>query len=196
VLAVLLGREMPLAEAVQQLEKITPVCGRMQCFSGGSASLPMVIVDYAHTPDALEKALQAAASQLDFNLDSSSELVCLFGCGGDRDQGKRSEMGAVAERLADRLILTDDNPRHESSDVIVQQILAGMQNPKRATLIANRGRAIKVAIDTAQPDDVVLIAGKGHESYQQIGDLKHPFSDQQQVRQVLFELQHERALDD
>jgi len=182
VLAVLLGWECPLDEAVERLQHLRPVTGRMQCFGGENQ--PLVVVDYAHTPDALKKALQAAREH------TAGKLICVFGCGGDRDQGKRPQMGAVAEQLADEVIVTDDNPRHESSAYIIQQSIAGMHKQDAAQVISSRAQAISSAIQDAVAGDVVLVAGKGHEDYQQVGDLKHPFSDIQQVETALQELKH------
>ncbi len=182
VLGVLLGWGISIAESIERLEQVQPVSGRMQCF--GDNGQPLVIVDYAHTPDALEKALQASREH------TVGKLICVFGCGGERDQGKRPLMGALAEQLADKLIITDDNPRHESSEYIIGQIVAGMQNHSTAYVIRNRAQAINIAIQGAAAGDVVLVAGKGHENYQQIGDLKHPFSDADQVEKVLRELNY------
>lgn len=138
-----------------------------------------VVVDYAHTPDALETALSALASHTD------GELWCVFGCGGDRDAGKRPLMGAIAERLADRLVLTDDNPRSESPDAIVSAITAGMDNPAKAILEHDRARAIDRAISLAGPSDLILIAGKGHENYQEREGKRTPFNDVELVTRLL-----------
>lgn len=182
VLGVLLGWNVPLAEAIERLMHVQPVAGRMQCF-GGEVQ-PLVVVDYAHTPDALEKVLETAREH------ARGKLVCVFGCGGDRDQGKRSLMGALAEQLADEVIITDDNPRHEASDSIIAQIIGGMVDRHSATVIPNRALAIRTAVQNAAAGDVVVVAGKGHEDYQQIGDLKHPFNDADEVAAALQELKH------
>lgn len=137
------------------------------------------MVDYAHTPDALEKALEAA------RLHTEGELYCVFGCGGDRDVGKRPVMGAVAEKLADKVIVTDDNPRTENNAEITADILAGFAKPKSVRIIHDREAAIKNAIEQATAKDVVLIAGKGHEDYQIIGTTKRHFSDQEIARNYL-----------
>ena len=150
-------------------------------------AVPAVVVDYAHTPDALAKALQAMREH--FNEQPGSKLWCVFGCGGERDQGKRQLMGAIAARYADYLVITDDNPRHEEGAQIVQHILAGLSNPATATVIRDRAQAIAHAITTATPNDVVLIAGKGHETYQEAAGHRHPFADTTQARQVLQQLQ-------
>lgn len=182
VLGVLLGWKIPLAESVQRLKHVRPVAGRMQRF--GAESQPLVLVDYAHTPDALAQALETAREY------AAGKLICVFGCGGDRDQGKRPLMGQLAESLADEIIITDDNPRHEPSETIIGQIIAGMQDPRTAEVIPNRALAIRTAIHHAATGDVVLVAGKGHEDYQQIGDLKHPFSDAAEVEKMLQEPGH------
>lgn len=183
VLGVLLGWDVLLAESIERLQHVQPVAGRMQCFGGEDQ--PLVVVDYAHTPDALEKVLETAREH------AKGKLICVFGCGGDRDQGKRPLMGALAEQLADEIIITDDNPRHEASDGIIAQIIAGMLNQRSAIVIPNRALAIKTAIQNAAAGDVVLVAGKGHEDYQQIGDLKHPFNDADEVAAALQELKHD-----
>jgi UDP-N-acetylmuramoyl-L-alanyl-D-glutamate--2,6-diaminopimelate ligase len=140
---------------------------------------PLVVVDYAHTPDALEQVL------LTLREHCEGELWCLFGCGGDRDKGKRPLMGAIAERLANHVVVTDDNPRHEAGQQIIDEILAGMQSPQNVTVMRARGAAIRHIIKQASGRDVVLIAGKGHEDYQLVGDEKRPFSDRAQVEAVL-----------
>jgi UDP-N-acetylmuramoyl-L-alanyl-D-glutamate--2,6-diaminopimelate ligase len=141
--------------------------------------LPRVVVDYAHTPHALETALQALRPHC------RGELICLFGAGGDRDAGKRPQMGAVAERHADRVVLTSDNPRSEAPEVILDQIAAGFAQPQRARRILDRGAAIDELVATAAADDLLLVAGKGHEDYQQIGEQRLAFSDRIRVQQAL-----------
>jgi len=176
-LGVLIECGVAFDEAVSNLSNLKTVSGRMEMF--GAASQPTVVVDFAHTPDALRQALQSLREH------ASGKLICVFGCGGDRDKGKRPQMGEIAEQLADQVVLTDDNPRHEDSAAIIQDVLKGMNEPQRVTVEPNRSLAIKLAIEIASVGDVVLVAGKGHESYQVVGDLKHPFSDQQAVRSVL-----------
>jgi UDP-N-acetylmuramoyl-L-alanyl-D-glutamate--2,6-diaminopimelate ligase len=151
----------------------------MQTFRAGT-DRPLVVVDYAHTPDALDQVLRALRRHC------QGRLWCVFGCGGERDAGKRPLMGVTAEGLADQVIVTDDNPRHEDGDVIVQAILAGMRAPQKAWVERNRKCAIALAIREARAGDVVLIAGKGHESYQQVGDQRLPFSDRAQVERLGF----------
>jgi UDP-N-acetylmuramoyl-L-alanyl-D-glutamate--2,6-diaminopimelate ligase len=145
----------------------------------GGGALPLVVVDYSHKPDALEQVLAALRAHCD------GRLICVFGCGGERDAGKRPIMGAIAERMADAVIVTDDNPRGEDGDAIVAQIVAGMRATERATVERDRARAIDIAIAQARAGDVVLIAGKGHETYQEVGGAKHPFDDLQVARATL-----------
>jgi UDP-N-acetylmuramoyl-L-alanyl-D-glutamate--2,6-diaminopimelate ligase len=141
--------------------------------------LPLVVVDYAHTPDALEQALTALRAHC------AGKLYCVFGCGGERDAGKRPQMGAVAARLADACIITDDNPRSEDGDAIAAAIRAGMPAQARATIERDRARAIALAVRAAQSGDVVLIAGKGHETQQDSGGEVRPFDDLEQARAAL-----------
>jgi UDP-N-acetylmuramoyl-L-alanyl-D-glutamate--2,6-diaminopimelate ligase len=146
---------------------------------GGIAGLPLVVVDYAHTPDALEQALSALRAHCE------GQLICVFGCGGERDAGKRPEMGEIAERLADQIFITDDNPRGEDGDVIVAQIVAGLRQPAAATVERDRAVAIDRAMELAVAGDVVLIAGKGHETYQEGATGKRPFDDLAVARHAL-----------
>jgi UDP-N-acetylmuramoyl-L-alanyl-D-glutamate--2,6-diaminopimelate ligase len=177
VLAVLLESGVAMETALTRLADLHTVAGRMERLGGGDR--PLVVVDYAHTPDALTQVLGALREHCD------GRLHCVFGCGGERDTGKRPLMGEVAETLADRVIVTDDNPRREDGDAIVAQILAGLREPARATVERNRARAIAAAIAGAAPGDIVLVAGKGHEDYQQVGDLRLPFSDRAVVQGLL-----------
>ncbi len=190
-----------LDDAVRVIPRLTPVPGRMQRVmtaprsplaaatppAGGEPDSmqsdarirdgmdqPEVVVDYAHTPDALEKVL---ASLRTLATARGGRLVCVFGCGGNRDVSKRPLMGAIAQRLADRVIVTSDNPRHEPPAAILEQIVAGQDRRDRATVIEDRRVAIAETIARADPRDVLLIAGKGHEDYQEIAGVKHPFSD-------------------
>lgn len=153
------------------------VVGRMQRVS----QHPIVVIDYAHTPDALEKALQALRKHC-----VHGRLILVFGAGGNRDAGKRSLMGAIAQALAEVVIITDDNPRDEAPAVIAAQILSGMTQPDAVRYIGDRQRAICAAISQAKADDVILIAGKGHEIYQEVAcGLRLPFSDSEAVKQCL-----------
>jgi len=179
-LGALLAAGLPLESAVQRLARVTTVAGRMELFSVSGS--PRVVVDYAHTAHALESALQALRPHC------SGELICVCGAGGDRDRGKRPHMGAAAERFADRVILTSDNPRSEDPQAIIDQIRAGFAEPGRALCIVERAVAIETALREAAPDDLVLVAGKGHEDYQQIGSTRYPFSDREQVQAVLRRL--------
>lgn len=161
---------------VSALQQLQPVTGRMQLLG----SYPVtVVVDYAHTPDGLEKALSAVREHC------TGKVYCVFGCGGERDKGKRPQMGAIAEQLADHIILTDDNPRSEDSLQIIGQILAGIANKQQVQALPDRAQALALAIDLAQPGDVVLIAGKGHETWQEKAGQKLPFSDADKAKQLL-----------
>jgi len=146
---------------------------------GGEQGQPVVVVDYAHTPDALEHALQAVRAHLD------GRLSCVFGCGGNRDQGKRPQMGRAAELLADDVFVTSDNPRFESASKIIEEVLAGLESPDRVTVEPDRAAAIHKAIANSKPGDVVLVAGKGHETWQEIGGQRVPFSDESTILTAL-----------
>jgi len=169
---------MPWNQVLHQLELMEPVPGRMMRL-GGDTGQPVVVLDYAHTPDALESALHAIRAHLD------GKLVCVFGCGGNRDQGKRPQMGRAAELLADDVVLTSDNPRCESVDEIIDDVLAGLERPGRATVEPDRASAIEQAIAKCEPGDVVLVAGKGHETWQEIGGHRIPFSDESTITNAL-----------
>lgn len=158
------------------LNALKPVAGRMQRV-GGTSRQPSVYVDYAHTPDALEQALAGVREM------TAGTLWCVFGCGGDRDKDKRPLMGEIAERFADRVIVTDDNPRTESPQAIAGQIADGMKSAP--AIVHDREAAIQLAIGRAQPDDAVMIAGKGHETVQLYGDDSVPFSDRLVAEQAL-----------
>lgn len=148
---------------------LQPVPGRMQCLGGNDG--PLVVVDYAHTPDALEQVL------LSLRIHGESKVTCLFGCGGDRDRGKRPLMARVVEKYADNWVLTSDNPRFEDPGQIEKEVLAGFNHPQQGIVESDRASAIQTAILSADLGDVVLIAGKGHESIQIVGDQELPFSD-------------------
>ena len=179
VFTLLCGLGMSVADAVQALASLQAPAGRLQQLS--VRGLPRVVVDYAHTPDALQQLLQTLRGQC------QGQLWCVFGCGGNRDASKRLLMGQIADQLSDQLVLTDDNPRHEPSQQILQQIAAGVQNTPYIC-IADRRQAIKHAITQASANDWVVIAGKGHESYQQYGDLRQPFNDAEVAQQILAEV--------
>ncbi len=177
VLAVLCLLDMPLTTALATLSQLSTVKGRMQCLGGQRQ--PLVVVDYSHTPDALEKALTALREHC------HGKLICVFGCGGDRDRGKRPQMAAIAERYADQVILTNDNPRSESPQAIINEIKTGFTKLKTVTVELDRKKAIQFAVQNAKVGDIVLVAGKGHETKQIIGDLVLPFDDVEEVKQAL-----------
>jgi UDP-N-acetylmuramoyl-L-alanyl-D-glutamate--2,6-diaminopimelate ligase len=177
VLAVMLALGMPLAEATDKLTKLQAVEGRMQRFGGGEQ--PLIFVDYAHTPDALDKVLSSARKHC------QHDLWVVFGCGGNRDTGKRALMGACAEQWADKIIVTDDNPRFEDGMDIVNAILVGCKTPDKIEVIQNREQAIHSAISGAKAGDCIVIAGKGHEDYQEINGERFPFSDSICVQKAL-----------
>lgn len=177
---VLSALDIEPAEIAHCLSQLQPVSGRMQLMQ--AANSPAVVVDYAHTPDALAQALSAMRQHLNHQAD----LWCVFGCGGDRDRGKRPLMGTQAEQLASRLVLTDDNPRSESSDSIIADILSGLQQPQQAVIQPDRRQAIFYAVAGAANDDMVLVAGKGHEAYQEKQGHKQPFSDVAVVKEALL----------
>jgi UDP-N-acetylmuramoyl-L-alanyl-D-glutamate--2,6-diaminopimelate ligase len=176
-LSVLCLSGVKFENSLKLLSELEAVPGRMECFTKNAR--PRVIVDYAHTPDALEKSL---ASLRDI---TSGKLICVVGCGGDRDQGKRPMMGKLAETYADQIIVTNDNPRNEKPESIINQMLAGMEQSASVVVIPDRAAAISEAINIASEEDVILVAGKGHETYQEIAGVRSPFSDRQLVRNLL-----------
>jgi UDP-N-acetylmuramyl-tripeptide synthetase len=176
VLGALLAADVPLADALAALSAVRPVAGRMQRVAEPGDG-PTVIVDFAHTPDALEKVLLA------LKLLTPGRLICVFGCGGGRDTGKRPLMGAAVAAVADRAIVTSDNPRNEEPARIIADILSGM--PPGQEAMVDRRAAIRAAILDAGPEDIVVLAGKGHEDYQEIHGVKHPFSDFAEARLAL-----------
>jgi UDP-N-acetylmuramoyl-L-alanyl-D-glutamate--2,6-diaminopimelate ligase len=165
-------------EINQAVAELTPIPGRMEKFTGAS-NYPAVVVDFAHTEQALRACLQTSRQH------TSGKLWCVFGCGGDRDTGKRAGMGQAAEQLADRVIITDDNPRTEPAEKIVRDILLGMDNPDKVSVVHSRQAAIEFAINAAVADDLVVIAGKGHEQEQIIGRERLPFSDRHVVQRMM-----------
>jgi UDP-N-acetylmuramoyl-L-alanyl-D-glutamate--2,6-diaminopimelate ligase len=187
ILAVLLTGGIPLRRAVAALAALKPLPGRLQRLGGGLR--PLVVVDYAHTPDALEHALTTLR---EFLTDESrisnrtSRLICVLGCGGDRDRGKRPQMGRVAAQLADRVVVTSDNPRSEEPGHIIGDIVAGVRGGAGGIEIEpDRRAAILRAVAGARRGDIVLVAGKGHEAYQEVRGAKHPFSDVAVAREAL-----------
>jgi len=176
-----------LVQIKQALAALIPVPGRMQQIKlNENLQQPLCVVDYAHTPDALEKALTAC------RIHTQKQLFVVFGCGGDRDQTKRALMAKVAERFADQVIITSDNPRTENPDMIIEMIKTGLSESSDYRVDSDRKRAITMAIRTASDGDVVLIAGKGHEDYQDIMGVKHHFLDAQVVSEVLLQIAKER----
>jgi UDP-N-acetylmuramoyl-L-alanyl-D-glutamate--2,6-diaminopimelate ligase len=178
VLACLTALGVPLQDAANALSQCSAAPGRMEVIETGARSKPLAVIDYAHTPDALAKALGALREHC------SGALWCVFGCGGDRDPGKRPIMGAIADELADEIIVTDDNPRSEDPQAITREIAAGIKqrNPR---VIHDRAEAIGTALREAAPADVVLIAGKGHEDYQIYGETRRSFSDRSEALRYL-----------
>jgi UDP-N-acetylmuramoyl-L-alanyl-D-glutamate--2,6-diaminopimelate ligase len=179
---------VPLAAAVAACADLLPVPGRMERLSVDGR--PLVAVDYAHTPDALEKGLQALRPLAQ---QRGGQLWCVFGCGGDRDPTKRPLMAAVAEKNADRVVVTSDNPRSEKPEAIISQILLGLSHHDSVEVQADRARAIAETVAHADAADVILVAGKGHEDYQEIAGVKHKFSDQAHALAALQHLPLPRA---
>lgn len=177
-LGALLAQGMPLPAACAALGEARPAPGRMEVL-GGPPTKPWVVIDYAHTPDALHRVLTTLEAAV------AGELWCVFGCGGDRDRGKRPLMGAAAADLADRIVLTDDNPRGEDPAEIVREIRAGAADHPRVSVIHDRRAALKTAVERARPGDVVLVAGKGHEAEQIVGAERRPFSDRAVIAELL-----------
>jgi UDP-N-acetylmuramoyl-L-alanyl-D-glutamate--2,6-diaminopimelate ligase len=177
-LGALVAQGMSLAAACAALGAARPAPGRMEVL-GGPPGRPWVVVDYAHTPDALRRVLTTLEAAV------VGELTCVFGCGGDRDRGKRPMMGAVAADLADRIVLTDDNPRSEDPAAIVREIREGVGDHPRVNVVHDRRMALKVAIERARPGDVVLVAGKGHETEQLVGAERRAFNDRAVVAELL-----------
>jgi UDP-N-acetylmuramoyl-L-alanyl-D-glutamate--2,6-diaminopimelate ligase len=169
---------VPFGDAIAALERLRPLPGRMQRLGGGD--LPLVVVDFAHTPDALEQTL---VTLKDAARSNGGRLISVFGCGGERDRGKRPLMGQVASRHADHVIVTSDNPRREDPRAIIAEISAAL--PASHEAIVDRSAAISRAIRLATAGDVVLLAGKGHESYQEIAGEKFPFSDAREAERAL-----------
>jgi UDP-N-acetylmuramoyl-L-alanyl-D-glutamate--2,6-diaminopimelate ligase len=187
-LAVLLTGGVPLRRAVAALAALKALPGRLQRLGGGAR--PLVFVDYAHTPDALKHALITLRELLDTHDPRSTihdpRLICVFGCGGDRDRGKRPQMGQVAAQLADRIVVTSDNPRSEEPGHIIGDIVAGVRGGADGVEIEpDRRAAILRAVAGARRGDVVLVAGKGHEAYQEIRGARRPFSDAAVAREAL-----------
>ncbi len=177
-LGALLLQGYPLSELLAVVPRLVPAPGRMECFLAESG--PGVVVDYAHTPDALEQALQALRHHC------RGQLWCVFGCGGERDRGKRPIMAQSAEHYADRLVITADNPRSEGFDDIVADMMPGLKRPGQATVIAERAEAVRFAYEQAGPEDLILLAGKGHEDYQLVGGERRSY-DERALAQALIQ---------
>ncbi len=175
VLATLLVSKVSIDNAVEAISHIQSVKGRMQQLGGGKA--PLVVIDYAHTPDALEKVLTTLKAQ------ATGKVICIFGCGGDRDKSKRILMGKIASELANAVVVTSDNPRTEDPQKIIAEIAEGLHG--NFAIEEDRAKAISVGIFSAKPGDIVLIAGKGHEEYQEVNGKKYPFSDLEEAKEVL-----------
>lgn len=173
----LLAMGLEFTDAIDRLGRVSTVPGRMERFA--APGRPLVVVDYAHTPDALENVLSALREH------TRRRLWCLFGCGGERDREKRPKMGQIAEALADSVVITDDNPRRENPYNIIEDILVGIKNPDAIYLDRDRAQAIAHAIGLGREGDVILVAGKGHETEQQIGEQRLPFSDRVEVARLL-----------
>lgn len=170
-------KELDIEQLCELVSGLSPVDGRMQIV-GDTAEIT-ALVDYAHTPDGLRSALKGLKDHF------SGNIWCVFGCGGNRDKGKRPIMGEIAEAFADKVIIADDNPRNEEGDKIVEHIQSGMKSPEQTVVLRDREKAIAYAIGNAEPGDVVLVAGKGHETYQDVGGSRLIFSDANQVRLAL-----------
>ncbi len=179
---VLLQQQLPLPVLLEAIGRFGGVPGRMErvILNGvDAANLPPVLVDYAHTPDGLDNALSAARPFC------TGRLICVFGCGGDRDRGKRPQMAAIAARLSDRVVVTSDNPRTEDPQQILDDVVAGIPAGSDLLVEADRAKAIASAIAEAEPNDLVLVAGKGHEDYQILGTEKVHFDDREEAERAL-----------
>ncbi len=186
-LACLIAIKVPYEEALSAISQCHSVDGRMELIDGKQQA--HVVIDFAHTPDALSQALHSLQAHVPVDAD----LWCVFGCGGDRDSGKRAEMGRNAEQYADKIVITDDNPRSEEPTNIVSDILSGMSHPEAVLVEHDRKLAITHAIEQAKPTDIILIAGKGHEQYQEIKGIKYVFNDNQVVIDILQAANDESA---
>jgi UDP-N-acetylmuramoyl-L-alanyl-D-glutamate--2,6-diaminopimelate ligase len=181
VLCVLLAEGVDVKKALTLIEQLKPVPGRMEMVNQGDFEHPLMVVDFAHTPDALQKSLEALRGIANAR---GGKLVCIFGCGGNRDAKKRPEMGAIATQFADEVVITSDNPRFENPDVIMDQISSGISSScmKKVVKYADRATAILTSVRQSTKQDVLLVAGKGHESTQEIAGKKIPFSDVDHIR--------------
>jgi UDP-N-acetylmuramoyl-L-alanyl-D-glutamate--2,6-diaminopimelate ligase len=174
-IAVLIAKKISLTEIAHAVTQVLPIIGRMEVFS--AENKPTAIVDYAHTPDALANAIKACREHC------LGDLWLVFGCGGDRDQGKRKEMGRIAEQGADHIVITNDNPRNEAPELIAQAILSGCKHTERVAVILDRAQAVKSTLAKAKANDIVLLTGKGHEDYIMMGDKKINYNEREIVAQ-------------
>jgi UDP-N-acetylmuramoyl-L-alanyl-D-glutamate--2,6-diaminopimelate ligase len=181
VIACLCALGHRLDDVAQACRNLPAIPGRMELL--GVAGDPLVVVDFAHTPDAIEKTLRALQPLVALR---GGDMICVLGCGGDRDKSKRPLMAAAAEMYAQQIVLTSDNPRSEDPKAILQDMYAGLKKPQSARTVVDRAQAIAEAVQHARPNDLVLIAGKGHETYQEILGVKYPFSDQSHVQQAIL----------
>ena len=181
VIACLCALGHRLDDVAQACRNLPAIPGRMELL--GVAGDPLVVVDFAHTPDAIEKTLRALQPLAALR---GGDMICVLGCGGDRDKSKRPLMAAAAEMYAQQIVLTSDNPRSEDPTAILQDMYAGLKKPQSARTVVDRAQAIAEAVQHARPNDLVLIAGKGHETYQEILGVKYPFSDQSHVQQAIL----------
>jgi UDP-N-acetylmuramoyl-L-alanyl-D-glutamate--2,6-diaminopimelate ligase len=181
-LLICIAEGVDLEVCKEALEEFKGVAGRFETVStGGDKPEPLCLVDYAHTPDGLENVLKAARALV----PDGGQLIAVFGCGGDRDATKRPQMGGIADNLADVLVVTSDNPRSENPTSIIDNILAGIKRKEGIIIEADRARAIKQAVAKATERDIVAVAGKGHETYQILGDKTIDFDDRIEVRKAL-----------
>lgn len=183
--AVLLG--LGRQQVLTALSSLHPVDGRFETIRAANGTT--AIVDYAHTPDALENVLRT----VDEIRREGQQVLVVCGCGGDRDRTKRPEMARIAVKYADTAVFTSDNPRHESPEAILDEMIAGLAPSDRYLRIVDRAEAIRTAVMLAAPGDILLVAGKGHETYQIVGDVKHPFDDREEIRKN-FEFLHEKSI--
>lgn len=177
VIATLVGYDFSLEQIIKCVSKLKNINGRLEIIKNDKKNKPKIFLDYAHTPDALENVLQALKDSF------LKKIILVFGCGGDRDKGKRKEMGLIANNFADQIIVTSDNPRNENPKKIMLEIVSEISKP--FVMIEDRREAIKNAIDNINDDSIILIAGKGHEEYQEIKGEKITFSDKEVVLEIL-----------
>lgn len=166
---------------IQGIKSVNRVPGRMDGLTSSTGF--RVVIDYAHTPDALENVLNGVRSF------TNGKMITVVGCGGDRDRGKRPEMGEIGERLSDTLVVTSDNPRTEDPEKIIEDIVAGLKKPEKSFVLVDRKEAIRKALESAKTGDTVVIAGKGHENYQEINNVRYPFDDREVADSILKEIE-------